>query len=166
MSEISLPSIEAVKESTYKAFAGKLEDSDIHNLLASLPASNFLSSAVVTNPDDATLSGTPTKIASASIYFGLVFGVISCEVDNKKFEAYSWGIGASALVSKGILYTAYDSWDALFQETCYYHAQGIAEAGGIFQISFMNSSHIPVGQFNGVAGGIAVFEVGGVGHWK
>lgn len=192
--EISLPDLEVAKEATKKAFSGKVEDDELDRLLVSLDTSYpsysteldapetaaFVvpeTAAVLTDapeaaafvvPEAAALIPSGTKIASASIYFGLVFGIITCEVDGKKFEVHAWGIGASALVSKGIIYTTYDSdsWDAFFEETRFYHAQGIAQAGGIFQITFMDADHIPTGQFNGVAGGIAVFEVGGGGRWK
>jgi hypothetical protein len=182
--EISLPDLEVVKEATKRAFSGKVEDNDLQRLLVSLDASYpsynaepYASEAVLTDapeaaafvvPEAAALVPSGAKIASASIYFGLVFGIITCEVDGKKFEVHAWGIGASALTSKGIIYTTYDSdsWDAFFEETRFYHAQGVAEAGGIFQITFMDADHIPTGQFNGVAGGIALFEVGGGGRWK
>lgn len=192
--EISLPDLEVVKEATKKAFSGKVKDDELQHLLVSLDTSYPSYNAELDAPDAAAfvipeaasvLADTPetaafvvpeaaalvpsgTKIASASIYFGLVFGIITCEVDGRKFEVHAWGIGASALVSKGIIYTTYDSgsWDPFFENTRFYHAQGIAEAGGIFQITFMDADHIPTGQFNGVAGGVAVFEVGGGGRWK
>ena len=41
MSETALPSVEAIKEATLKAFKGKVKDDDIERLLLSLDASSF-----------------------------------------------------------------------------------------------------------------------------
>jgi len=106
--------------------------------------------------------------ATASLTFALFYGVVKCEPRGKPYvyDEDVWGVGAAAISSIGLMYTAYDSWDAFFANTTAFHVQGIAEAGGIYQINWFNKSGTPIGQFNGAAGGIGVFEAGGSGKWK
>jgi hypothetical protein len=66
----------------------------------------------------------------------------------------------------GFMYTAYETWDAFFNNVTSAHVQGIAVEGGILQINWFNASGTPVGQFNGVAGGIGLLEAGGEGKWQ
>ncbi len=114
-------------------------------------------------------AGAPAPIgATASLTFALFYGVTKCEPRDQPwiFDVDTWGIGGAAISSVGFMYTAYENWDAFFRNTTAYHVQGIAEGGGIFQINWFNSSGTPIGQFNGAAGGISVFEAGGGGKWK
>lgn len=139
---------------TRHAFKGKLNDEEVERFIDATTGS---------------ASGIPSPItATGSAYFGLIFGVVKCTPASQPytFEEKAWGIGASAGSGAGLIYTAYDSWDAFFKNTAGYHAQGIADGGGILQINFFNSSAIPIGQYNGVAGGIGVFECGGKGTWQ
>jgi hypothetical protein len=156
VTEVQAPNVEVAQAATWRAFKGKLKDPEIPQFVdATTGASRGLA--------------VPAPItASASAYFGAIFGVVKCEPGHEPylFEEYAWGIGASAGSGGGFLYTAYDSWDAFWEMTAGYHAQGIAEGGGILQINFFNSSAVPIGQYNGVAGGIGVFECGGSGRWS
>jgi hypothetical protein len=104
--------------------------------------------------------------ATASLTFALFYGVVKCEPRDKPwiFDEDVWGIGGAAIAAVGFMYT--DNWDALFSTTAAFHVQGIAKAGGIYQINWFNASGVPIGQFNGPAGGIAIFEAGGAGKWK
>ena len=149
-SSLQLPDTKVIQEATWEAFQGKLKDNEVEHFL-----------------DATVLSDEPLTItAMGSLYFLAVYGVISCEPSKYpyKFEESSWGLGATALSAGGVIYTAYDSWDAFFKNTTGYHAQGIAKAGGFLQITFLKKL-TPIGQFNAVAGGIGVFEVGGNGKW-
>lgn len=153
--------IKACKDATTKALAGKVKDEDVKKLLNFMPEEK---EGLLT-----TESGVPSPAeATSQLYTVAIYGYVKCtptKLDHE-FEANHWGLGLSAMSSYGFMYTAYKSWDALFNETTGYHAQGIAEAGGILQITWFNKSGVPVGQFNGAAGGIGVFEVGGKGTWK
>ncbi len=150
MATIAKPNTEVIRQATLKAFQGKLDNYHIESLLELQKSEE---SSVIT--------------ATGSLYFALFYGVISCNPSDYpyEFEESSWGLGGSAISSAGVMYTAYESWDNFFHMTTGYHAQGIADAGGLFQITFFNGLS-PIGQFNAVSGGIGVFEVGGNGKWK
>ena len=114
-------------------------------------------------------SEVPAPIsATASLTFALFYGVVKCEPRGQQwlFDEDVWGVGAAAISSVGLMYTAYNTWDAFFRNTTAFHVQGITEGGGIYQINWFNSSGTPIGQYNGAAGGIAAFEAGGAGKWK
>ena len=151
MSEILKPNIEAVQAATLRAFKGKVKDDEVKRFL------------------DAIARAVPVPIAAtASLIFAAIYGVVKCEPRGQpwEFDADVWGVGLADISSVGLMYTAYENWDAFFSLTTAFHVQGIAEVGGIFQINWFNKSSVPIGQFNGVAGGIAVFEAGGSGKWK
>ena len=122
--------------------------------------------------DKMASSSVPAPIAAtASLTFALFYGVVKCEPRPDPYNVWIydedvWGVGAAAISTIGLMYTAYESWDAFFSLTTAFHVQGIAEGGGIFQINWFNKSGTPVGQYNGAAGGIGVFEAGGSGKWK
>ncbi len=143
---------EVADNATREAFKGKLEEKEVNEFLESIRGVN-----------------APAPIsATGSIIFVGVFGEVVCEPMDKpyKFKQKSWGLGAAGVSSVGLLYTAYNNWDAFWRNTTSYHAQGVADAGGIFQINFFNKKGVPIGQYNGPAIGIALFEVGGAGKWK
>jgi hypothetical protein len=149
---LSLDQTKAAQDATQRALKGRLEEGELRA---------FVSAAVgAANPVTITATG--------SLYFAAIYGVVSCTPSKYpyKFEESAWGIGGTAITAGGIIYNAYKdgSWDAFFKNTTGYHAQGIADAGGIFQINFFHGS-TPIGQFNAVAGGIGVFECGGNGKW-
>ena len=146
MSDVIQPDTKIVQEATRKAFKGKLKDSEIDKFL-----------------DETTGNKEPVTItAMGSLYFIGIYGVVSCTPSKYPYtyEESSWGIGASAISAGGVIYTVCATWKAFFKSTTGYHAQGIAEAGGILQINFFNKL-TPIGQFNAVAGGNGVFQVGG-----
>lgn len=151
--------VKACKDATIKSFAGKINDEDIKKLLNCMPEETASYDEL----------GVPTPAeAKAELYTVAIYGYVKCtptKLDHE-FEANHWGLGLTAMAAYGFMYTAYDSWKALFSETRGYHAQGIADAGGILQINWLNGSGVPVGQFNAAAGGIGVFEVGGSARWK
>ena len=159
MSEILKPDIEAVQAATWRAFKGKLKDNEIQSFLEATTGSKTTAAITAKVPAPITATG--------SLYFIAIYGVISCKPSHEPyyFEESSWGIGATAMSAGGVLYTAYERWDDFWNLTTAYHAQGIAEAGGIFQINFFNNKAVPIGQFDAVAGGIGVFECGGSGKW-
>lgn len=152
MSDILTPDNEIVKAATLKAFKGKIDDAEVNK---------FLTAA----------SGTqvPAPIAAtASLTFFAFYGVLKCEPRDKPwiYDVDVWGAGLAGIGSVGFMYTAYESWDAFFSETTAFHVQGITDAGGILQINWFNSSGVPVGQYNGGAAGVSLFEAGGRGKWK
>lgn len=106
--------------------------------------------------------------ATASIIFAAIYGNVTCEPKDQpyKFNESIWGLGAQGGAAIGFMYTAYNSWDAFFKETTSFHVQGLADGGGILQISWFNKSATPIGQFNGALGGAGGLEGGGAGTWK
>ena len=151
--------VKACKDATIKALTGKVKDEDVRKLLNRIPEETAVSAEL----------GVPGPAeAKAELYTVAIYGYVKCTPTHldHEFEANHWGLGLSAMASYGSMYTAYDSWEGLFSETRGYHAQGIAEGGGILQITWFNGSGVPVGQFNSAAGGIGVFEVGGSARWK
>lgn len=162
MTSATLPNarfFEACKAATRNALLGKVKDEEVQKLLERMPEHAVLQAMV----------GVPSPAeAKAELWTVAIYGYVSCTPTSldHTFEANHWGIGLNASTSYGFMYTAYDSWEGLFTETQGYHAQGIQDAGGILQINWFNGSGTPVGQFNGVAAGLGVFEVGGSGRWK
>lgn len=151
--------VKACKDATIKALAGKVKDEDVNKLLSHMPDETSVSAGL----------GAPGPAeAKGETYTVLLYGYVKCTPTHldHEFEANHWGLGLSAMASYGSMYTAYDSWKGLFSETRGYHAQGIADAGGILQITWFNGKGVPIGQFNSAAGGIGVFEVGGNERWK
>jgi hypothetical protein len=155
--------VKACKAATIKALAGKVKDEDVQNFLSHMPGKTSVSAGLKSIADQAEAKGETYTVA--------IYGYVKCiptHLDHE-FEANHWGIGLSAMASYGSMYTAYegtDTWKWLFSETRGYHAQGIADGGGILQITWYNGKNVPIGQFNSAAGGIGVFEVGGKGRWK
>ena len=117
-------------------------------------------------------ASVPAPIAAkADIIFVAFYGRLTVQPTVKEYKKWeftvdSWGLGASGGTSIGIMYTAYDSWDAFFKNVTSYHVQGLADAGGILQVNWFNSSGIPVGQFNGAMVGVGGLEAGGSGKWE
>jgi hypothetical protein len=152
MHEILTPSNALVQTAALRALHGKVKEPDLNKFMD-------LEAAV----------GVPAPIrATGSLWATVIYSGMKCEPVNVPyyFEEGGWGLGLGIVTTGGILYTAYETWDAFWRETAGYHAQGISEGGGILQFNFFNSSGVPVGQFNGVAGGIGAFEFGGTGKWK
>ncbi|MEM6793352.1 MAG: hypothetical protein AAF725_05190 [Acidobacteriota bacterium] len=112
-------------------------------------------------------SGAEVLGATASLKI-FVWGVLHCEPYDKpySFDAEVWGAGASAVESVGFMYTAYTEWGPFFRDTTAFHVQGAAVEGGVLQINWFRKDGLPIGQYNGVAGGIGAFEAGGAGTWN
>ena len=152
MSDLLAPHNDIIRAATLKALKGKVKDDELHKLIGL-----------------GTAAGVPAPIrATGSLWATVIYSGMKCEPNDFPyfFDEGAWGLGLGIVSTGGILYTAYESWDAFWRETAGYHAQGIAEGGGILQFNFFNSSAVPVGQFNGVAGGIGAFEFGGKGKWQ
>lgn len=146
----------ACRNATLKAFKDKINIEQVYDLLEHMPNSSCNSGTIG---------------ATASLVSALIWSKVKCYPDNQpwKFEESAWGPGIGGGESIGFMYTAYtgeNAWDAFFKNTTGYHAQGIAEVGGIFQITWFRSDGVPIGQFNGALAGAGVFEIGGSGHWK
>ena len=154
---ISKEFIDACKNATMKAFSGKIDNSEVEKFLSKMPNEALATTAGV--PDPAEAKGETYTVA--------IYGYVKCTPTHLDhyFEANHWGLGLAGVSAYGFMYTAYDSYEALFSETRGYHAQGVAEGGGFLQITWFNGSGVPIGQFNGAAGGIGIFEVGGEGRW-
>ena len=109
--------------------------------------------------------------AKAEIIFVLFYGNLTVKIRSAPYNKYyydvdSWGLGAQGGTSLGVMYTAYDNWEAFFQNVTSYHVQGIADAGGILQVNWFISNGTPVGQYNGAMAGVGALEAGGSGKWK
>ena len=116
-------------------------------------------------------SGAPVLSAKASIIFVAFYGKLTVDslpspYDKWKFEVDTWGLGATGGTAIGMMYTAYDNWDAFFKNVTSYHVQGYSEGGGILQVNWFISNGTPVGQFNGAMVGAGGLEAGGPGKWK
>lgn len=154
---------EVCRKQTIDTFQGKVDQKGLDELLAKMPQGEDQLSAA--NDVD----NTPGAIeAEASIVSAVFWSKVKCEPKAMpwQFSESAWGPGIGGGSCIGFMYTAYDSWDAFFENTTAYHAQGIASAGGVFQINWFNSAGTPIGQFNGAMGGAGAFEVGGSGSWS
>ncbi|TYC51949.1 hypothetical protein FMN50_19590 [Rhodobacterales bacterium] len=118
--------------------------------------------------EKASGKSVPAPIGATASVNIAVWGKCTCAPDGKnwKYDRTIWGGPAYFGASVGFLYTAYEDWDAFFKHVTSVHCQGISSGGGILQINWFNKSGIPVGQFNGAAGGIGLLEAGGSGGWE
>ncbi len=159
--------LQACRKATLSAFKNKIDDAKLNSLLEHMP-----SPAAGPAKNVLRVSGGSGAIqAEASIVSAVIYAKVKCYPDNKpwKFEESAWGPGIGGGECIGFMYTAYtgdNAWETFFKDATAYHAQGIAEAGGIFQINWFRSDGTPIGQFNGALGGAGVFEIGGSGKWK
>jgi hypothetical protein len=139
-------------------FKGKIPDEHLETLL------RFSESAKSLN----ALSVPPPVGATVTVGSALIYGFATCEINSlgKKFSGSFWGLGLAGFAAGGFLYTAYEEWDAFFSNAHGFHVQSAGAGGGIVQMNWFNDSGVPVGQFNGAAGGLGVCEVGGKGSWS
>ena len=144
------PSHPLVRESTYRLLGRRMDAAQVQRFL-----------------DKASGAGVPSPIGATADVNIAIWGKLKCNPDGQpwKYGITVWGGPAYFGSSIGFMYTAYDTWDAFFQNVTSAHAQGIASGGGILQINWMNGDGTPVGQFNGAAGGIGLLECGGSGGW-
>ncbi len=155
--------IKACKNASIKALGGVVSEGDLQNFLNRMPKSGLESAGKD--------SITDQKQAQANLFQVAIWGGVKCTPDNLPyvFEAHHWGIGFAEMTSVGFMYNAYDgpdSWKYFFEKTAGYHAQGVADFGGILQINWFTKGGLPIGQFNSAAAGCGIFEVGGEGYWK
>jgi hypothetical protein len=142
------PTNPAVQEAT-RALLERRDDVDVQEFLEKLGAD------------------TPSPIGATVDLKIAVWGKLHVEPDGQPWvwDSTVWGAGAYIGSAVGFMYTAYDSWDAFFQNCTAVHVQGIDVGGGILQVNWFNSSGVPVGQFNGAAAGAGAIEGGGSGKW-
>jgi hypothetical protein len=145
------PDHDIVAQAAVTALKGRVSEDDVRRFLGKA------ASAGVPDPIGATAS---LKIA--------VWGKLTCDPDGQpwKYDHTVWGGPAYIGDAVGFMYTAYESWDAFFRNVTSAHVQAIDAGGGILQINWFNKDATPVGQFNGVAGGVGVCEAGGSGGWQ
>lgn len=110
--------------------------------------------------------GTKASLIFAAIYGNVTVQPTSGGYENWIFDNSFWGIGAEGGGSIGFMYTAYDNWDAFFNNVTSFHVQSYAEGGGILQVNFFRGDGTPVGQYNGALAGEGVVEGGNAGKWK
>ena len=146
--------MQACKNAAYNALNGIVDEEELKKFLEA--------------PSNAAV---PKPIwAEATLGVIGIFGGIGCKPEKSenqpwKFDATVWGLGGAVFKGIGFIYTAYTSWEAFFERTAGFHAQGVADMGGIFQINWFNKGGVPVGQFNSISGGLGAFQVGGQGKW-
>ncbi len=150
------------REATQRALGNVVDPKELAAFLDGMESGKGLMQA-----PSAAKAPAPAEAMGETFTVG-IYGYVKCTPSSldHTFQGNHWGVGLAALTAYGTMYTAYDSWSALFRETKGYHAQGVAEAGGIFQITWFNKKSLPVGQFSAVAAGLGVFEVGGSGSWS
>jgi hypothetical protein len=97
-----------------------------------------------------------------------IWGKLLVDPDGQpwKYDCTVWGGPAYFGKGVGFMYTAYNAWDAFFQNVTSCHVQGIAEGGGILQVNWFISDATPVGQFNGAFGGIGLVQAGAGCKWQ
>lgn len=140
-----------LQEAALKALQGRVNEDDVRKFL-----------------EKASGEGVPPPVGAEGSVNLFVWGKCKCYPDGLpwQYDNTIWGGPAYSGGGVGFLYTAYTTWDGFFNNVTSCHAQGIASGGGILQINWFNASGLPVGQFNGVVGGIGVFEAGGEGKWQ
>jgi hypothetical protein len=145
------PTHPLVREATHRAMKARLEADEVQKFL-----------------DQAVSATAPAPIGATATVNIAIWGKVQCDPDGQpwKYDTTIWGGPAYFGSSIGFMYTAYDTWDAFFRNTSSVHVQGVTSGGGILQINWFNQSGTPVGQFNGVAGGIGLLEAGGSGGWQ
>ena len=145
------PTRDIVQKATLKALRGRVDEGEVRRFL-----------------EKAASNDVPAPIGATASLKIAVWGKLGCDPDGQpwKYDITVWGGPAYFGESVGFMYTAYETWDAFFRYVTGAHVQGIAEAGGILQINWFNESGVPVGQFNGAAGGIGLVEAGGSGTWQ
>jgi hypothetical protein len=156
--------LRACKENSVKTLKNIVPEKDLEQLLRHLPDP----SREASNARSAGGLGVPSPIgANVNFALAFVYGTITCDPSGQpwQYSATVWGFGLAGFGSTGFLYTACDSWDAFFRSAAGYHAQGGGAAAGVVQATWFNGSGVPIGQYNGVGGGLGVFEAGGKGGW-
>ncbi len=135
--------VETCKNATIEALKGKVSDEDIAHLLSFMNGDTVLSEKGATSD-----SGPGPQDAKTELYTIGIYGHVKCTPTHFPYEynANHWGLGASVMTTYGIMYTAYNTWEAFFRETRGYHAQGIAKGGGILQITWFNGKGTPIGR--------------------
>jgi hypothetical protein len=125
-------------------------------------------SAIEKFVQEAAGPATPAPIGATANVKIAVWGKVFVEPDDQPwvYDNTIWGGPAFFGEAIGFMYTAYETWDAFFQNVTSCHVQGISEPAGILQINWFIADATPVGQFNGVAGGIGLLEAGGAGTWS
>lgn len=115
-------------------------------------------------------SETTTIDADGSINFGLIYGVVKCTPTSSSypytFDHDVWGLGAMVASGTGVIYLSGADWNYFFNNTAGFEVAGVSGGGGVLQITFFNSSAIPIGQFTAACGGIGSFGSGGKGGWQ
>lgn len=167
----SVEFLEACKAATRNAFEGKVDAEGLEKLLSAMPVPSSDTEMGIAAPTLADVKVPSPIHAEASIVSAVIWSTVKCSPKNPPYNGWyydeqAWGVGIGGGSSEGFMYTAYDSFEALFKYTTAYHVQGIAATGGILQINWFNKDGVPVGQFNGVLAGAGGFEMGGSGKWK
>jgi hypothetical protein len=144
------PDQEDVANATVKALEGRVDEDAVRSFLK------------------AAADGTPSPIGATVSLKIAVWGKIYVDPDGQpwKYDHTVWGGPAYVGDSVGFMYTAYDSWDAFWANVTSCHFQAIDVGGGILQVNWFIANGTPVGQFNGVAGGVGLVEGGGSGKWE
>ncbi len=149
---------QACRELANITYKGKVSQEILDGILALTP-----------NVDnDANALGAPNANAQVTVTSAFIYGTVQCKIESlkKEFDGTHWGIGLAGFAATGVVYTAYNDWTAFFDNAKGYHVQSAGVAGGVVQINWFNGDGVPVGQFDGIAGGVGAMEVGGSGSWK
>lgn len=149
---------QACKDLARKSFEGKVPQETLDAILALTPVPDKVKKDAL---------GAPNTQAEVTVTAAFIWGTVQCTVHGgKTFDGEHWGLGLAGFSATGVIYTAYNNWDDFYQNATGYHVQCAGVAGGIVQVNWFNNSGVPVGQFNGIAGGVGAMEVGGKGSWK
>lgn len=152
--------LQTCREMTIKTYKDKVPQDVLDKILALVPE--------YYEREQRKLLGAPNTGAKLNVTAAFVYGTIECEINSqrKRFKGTHWGIGLAGFAATGNIYTAYGDWNSFFNNAKAYHVQSAGVAGGFVQVTWFNNDALPVGQFNGVAGGAGAMEVGGSGFWK
>lgn len=144
------------KEITLEKCKGKIADEKLDMLFNNMP--------------DPRKDSVDNKDASASIVSAVLWSRVNCSIKGMpwEFHAAAWGPGIGGGSSEGTIYysSACNSWEDFFEKSTRYWAQGIADIGGFFMITWFDKNSTPTGQFVGALAGAGGFEIGGSGRWE
>ena len=149
---------QACREMAEKTYKDKVPQNVLDGILALTPEPK----------DNVNDLGAPNASAKVTVTAAFIYGTVQCEIESQRkvFDGTHWGIGLGGFGATGVIYTAYNNWQGFFDNAKAYHVQSAGVAGGIVQVNWFNSDGVPVGQFDGIAGGVGAMEVGGSGSWK
>lgn len=150
------PTSAPIRESTLKLFAK-------YDFLRENDATHFFEQV-------AGSEAAPPLKCSIGLVFILVGGgvTVNTQVDGQPWSinAFIWGIGGGDAVVGGVLYTGYDSWQTVFNNTTSLFAEGGGVGGGGVVVTFFDADAHPTAQAIAAGTSEGAFGGGNAAKWK